>query len=151
MTADTSDRKCRTFSPFKFGLHPPRHFSEIFLSLATARFSFHRIICTKSWIGWDYAESGLVLRQLRLTALCRPEGENSHQRTKSSLSNRPSISSVNLKQITITLVPFVKPQLMVEPLRGQKKKILLSSKPFTAAFTGSDLIEHFTRSFLTLI
>ena len=57
MTADTSDRKCRTFSPFKFGLHPPRHFSEIFLSLATARFSFHRIICTKSWIGWDYAES----------------------------------------------------------------------------------------------
>ena len=151
MTADTSDRKCRTFSPFKFGLHPPRHFSEIFLSLATARFSFHRIICTKSWIGWDYAESGLVLRQLRLTALCRPEGENSHQRTKSSLSNRPSISSVNLKQITITLVPFVKPQLMVEPLRGQKKKILLSSKLFTTAFTGSDLIEHFTRSFFTLI
>ena len=49
------------------------------------------------------------------------------------------------------LVPFVKPQLMVEPLRGQKKKILLSSKPFNAAFTGSDLIEHFTRSFLTLI
>ena len=155
MTADTSDRKCRTFSPFKFGLHPPRHFSEIFLSLATARFSFHRIICTKSWIGWDYAESAwfwdnwgwqrcadlrvkIPIREQRV--LCRTVP-----------AFLPWIwNKLQLHWFPL-LVPFVKPQLMVEPLRGQKKKILLSSKPFTAAFTGSDLIEHFTRSFLTFI
>ena len=95
------------FFPFQIRTSPSKAFLRDFplFSNGSLFFSPDNLYKKLDWLG--LCRKRLVLRQLRLTALCRPEGENSHQRTKSSLSNRPSISSVNLKQITITLVPFV--------------------------------------------
>ena len=102
------------FDPFPIQILPPKSIPTDF-PLFSNRDNLY--FCRKSGIGQDYAETPWFWDNWGWQRW-RPGGENSHRRTKSSLSGGPSISSVNLKQITITLVPFVKPQLMVAPFRG---------------------------------